>query len=98
MGMREGTAQLVPHSSPNVKVATHQCDVTGEGQGESFLQKGLREMDSIDLVVNNAAWRARGQLLDITNEAWQHAANLNVHTPFLMRKTVNPSVSESQRE
>ena len=97
MGMLEGTAQLIPHSSPNVKVVTPQCGVTGGGQVESFVQKGLREMGSIDVVVNNAARRAGGQILDITNEAWQHASNLNVHTPFLMCKPVNPSVSEPHR-
>ena len=98
MGMLEGTAQLIPHSSPNAKVVTHQGDVTGEGQVESFVQKGLLEMGSIEVVVNNAAWRTGGQLLDIANKAWRHAANLNVHTPFLMCKGVNPSVSEPQRE
>ena len=97
MGMLEGTAQLIPHSSPNAKVVTHQGDVTGEGQVKCFGQKRLLEMGSIDVVVNNAARRAGGQILDITNEAWQHAANLNVHTPFLMCKPVNPSVSEPHR-
>ncbi|MCH8745575.1 MAG: SDR family oxidoreductase [Chloroflexi bacterium] len=97
MGMPEGTAQLIPHSSPNAKVVTHQCDGTGEGRVESFGQKRLREMGSIDVVVNNAARQARGQLLDITNDAGQHASNLNVHTPFLMCKPVNPSVSEPHR-
>jgi len=74
-------------------VVTHQGDATGEGQVESFVQKGLLEMGSIEVVVNNAAWRAGEQLLDIANEAWRHAANLNVHTSFLMCKPVNPSVS-----
>ncbi len=94
MELLEETAQLVAQSNPNVKVVTHQCDVTDEGQVASFVQMGLSEFGSIDVVVNNAAWRARGQLLDITNEAWQHAVSVNVHAPFLMCKAVIPSMVE----
>lgn len=88
------TAQLVSDSYPGIKVVTGQCDVTDEGQVNSFVQKSLGELGSIDVVVNNAAWRARGQLLDITNEAWQHAVEVNVHAPFLMSKAVVPSMVE----
>ena len=92
MDLLEETAQLVTDAYPEIKVLTGQCDVTDEQQVNSFVQKSLIELGSIDVVVNNAAWRARGELLDITNESWQHAVEVNVHAPFLMSKAVIPSM------
>ena len=94
MDLLEETAQLVSDSHPRIKVITGQCDVTDEGQVNSYVQKCLDELGSIDVVVNNAAWRARGQLLDITLEEWQHAVNVNIHAPFLISKAVIPSMVE----
>ena len=94
MDLLEETARLVSDSHPRIKVITGQCDVTDEGQVNSFVQKCLDELGSIDVVVNNAAWRARGQLLDITLEDWQHAVNVNIHAPFLISKAVIPSMVE----
>jgi len=94
MDLLEETARLVSDSHPRIKVITGQCDVTDEGQVNSFVQKCLNELGSIDVVVNNAAWRARGQLLDITLEDWQHAVNVNIHAPFLISKAVIPSMVE----
>ena len=86
MDLLEETAQL---ASPfGVRVITARCDVTDEAQVDSFVQMGLAEFGRIDVVVNNAAWRARGDLLNITNEAWQAAMAVNVHAPFLVCKAV----------
>jgi 3-oxoacyl-[acyl-carrier protein] reductase len=94
MDLLEETARLVSDLHPGIKVITGQCDVTDEGQVNSFVRKWLDELGSIDVVVNNAAWRARGQLLDITLEDWQHAVNVNIHAPFLISKAVIPSMVE----
>lgn len=94
MDLLEETAQLVSDSHPKIKVITGQCDVTDEGQVNSYVQKCLDELGSIDVVVNNAAWRARGPLLGITVEEWQRAVNVNIHAPFLISKAVIPSMVE----
>ena len=94
MDLLEETAQMA--SSSGVRVVTGQCDVTDEEQVGSFIQKGLSEFGHVDVVVNNAAWRARGELLDISNEAWQHAVAVNVHAPFLMCRAVIPSMVENR--
>ena len=90
MDLLEETAQMA--SGCGVRVVTAQCDVTDEEQVISLIQKGLSEFGQVDVVVNNAAWRARGELLDISNEAWQHAVDVNVHAPFLMCRAVIPSM------
>ena len=94
MELLEETAQMA--SASGVRVVTSQCDVTDEEQVNSFIQKGLNEFGHVDVVVNNAAWRARGELLDISNEAWQHAVDVNVHAPFLMCRAVIPSMVKNR--
>ena len=84
------TAQLASHFG--VRVVTARCDVTDEAQVTSFVQMGLVEFGCIDVVVNSAGWRARGALLDITNEAWEAAVAVNVHAPFLVCKAVIPAM------
>src|SRR5690242_19128596 len=62
----EETAQLAAPSG--VKIVTGQCDVTDEAQVQAFIQRGLAEFGRIDVVVNNAGWRARGDLLSISTD------------------------------
>ena len=44
------------------------------------------------MVVNNAAWRVRAELADITPVIWEEALAVNVHAPFLICKAVLPSM------
>jgi 3-oxoacyl-[acyl-carrier protein] reductase len=94
MDLLEETAHLA--AQPDVRILTEQCDVTSEEQVASVVQKGLSEFGRIDVVVNNAAWRARGQLLGISNDAWSSAVEVNLHAPFLVSKAVLPSMVEQR--
>ena len=82
MEQLEETAQMA--SKEGVKVVTAQCDVSDESQVNAFIQKGLAEFGRIDVVVNNAVWRVRADLMDMTSELWDAAIAVNVHAPFLM--------------
>lgn len=90
MDLLQETAELA--SKFDVRVLTERCDVTDEEQVNALVQKGLAEFGRIDVVVNNAGWRARGALLDIDNETWQASLATNLHAPFLMCKAVMPSM------
>ncbi len=94
MDLLEETAALAAKS--DVRVVTDRCDVTDEGQVQAFVHKGLTEFGRIDVVVNNAGWRARGALLDITTESWNATLATNLHAPFLLCKAVIPSMVEQQ--
>jgi len=90
MDLLEETAALAAKS--DVRVLTERCDVTDEAQVNAMVRKGLQEFGHIDVVVNNAGWRARGALLDITSESWNATLATNLHAPFLMCKAVIPSM------
>lgn len=90
MTLLEETAHLATRYG--VKVVTGQCDVIDEAQVQGFVRKGLAEFGRIDVVVNNAGWRARGDLLSITAESWLAAIEVNVHAPFLLSQAVLPSM------
>jgi 3-oxoacyl-[acyl-carrier protein] reductase len=94
MELLEETAQMT--SPTGVRVVTGRCDVTDEDQVSSFVHMGLSEFGRIDVVVNNAGWRAREQLLDITQEVWEAALAVNLHAPFLMCKSVLPGMVQQR--
>ena len=94
MDLLEETEQL--SSKSGVRVVTGQCDVTDEAQVDSFVQMGLAEFGRIDVLVNNAAWRARGELLSISSEEWAAAMAVNLHAPFLVCKAVVPGMLEQR--
>ena len=94
MELLEETAQLASRSG--VRVVTERCDVTDEAQVQSFVQMGLGECGHIDVLVNNAAWRARGELLSIDKELWRAALGVNLHAPFLTCKSVIPNMVQQQ--
>ena len=92
MDLLDETAQLA--SRTGVRVVTGLCDVADEGQVSSFVRMGLTEFGRIDVLVNNAVWRVRGDILDITTEAWDAAMAVNVHAPFLVCQAVLPDMVE----
>jgi NAD(P)-dependent dehydrogenase (short-subunit alcohol dehydrogenase family) len=94
MDRLEETARLV--APTGVRVMVEQCDVTDEAQVHSLVQKGAEEFGHIDVVVNNAGWRARGDLLSITTESWDAAMAVNVHAPFLICKAVIPAMKQQR--
>ena len=94
MDLLEETARLA--SQEGVRVVTRRCDVADEAQVGSLIEHGLDEFGHIDVLVNNAAWRARGELLSINNEAWEAAVAVNLHAPFLTCKAAIPSMVKQQ--
>ena len=90
MELLEETAHLA--APCGVKVVTSRCDVTDEAQVNDLVRMGLSEFGRIDVVVNNAGWRARGDLLSISTENWLATMGVNLHAPFLMSQAVLPSM------
>ena len=94
MELLEETAHLAATSG--VEVVAECCDVTDETQVNAFVRKGLSAFGRIDVVVNNAGWRARGDLLRISTENWLATMGVNLHAPFLMSQAVLPSMVQQR--
>lgn len=94
MALLEETAHLAATSG--VEVLTERCDVADETQVNAFVRKGLAAFGRIDVVVNNAGWRARGELLRISTENWLATMGVNLHAPFLMSQAVLPSMVQQR--
>ena len=90
MELLEETAEFA--AVYETRIMTHRCDVTDEVQVQGLTEKSLTEFGKIDVVVNNAAWRVRAELADITPSIWEEALAVNVHAPFLICKAVLPSM------
>lgn len=94
MPLLEETAQLA--APYGVKVVTGQCDVTDEAQVHTFVRQGLEAFGHIDVVVNNAGWRARGELMRISTDNWLATMGVNLHAPFLLSQAVLPSMMQQR--
>ena len=94
MDLLEGTADLAREAG--VTVVTEQCDVTDEGQVNALIQRGVSKLGRVDVVVNNAGWRVRGNLESIDRQMWEDAVAVNVHAPFLMCKAVVPQMARQR--
>ena len=83
-------------SACGVRVIASRCDATDEEQVNAFVQTGIVEFGHIDVVLNSAGWRARGDLLDVSREAWEAALQVNLYAPFLICRAVIPGMVQQR--
>ena len=72
------------------KVITGRCDVTDGDAVASFVKCTCEEFGSVDVVVNNAVYRAEGNLLEETDEAWTRNIDVNLNGPYHICKNAVP--------
>ena len=94
MDLLEETGAMAAESG--VRVVTGQCDVSSEADVAAFVEMGMAEFGRIDVLVNNAVWRVRESLMDLTADKWEGALAVNVDALFLTCKAVLPSMVENR--
>lgn len=83
----EGVATEVEQAG--ARVVTEQCDITDVDSVSSFVQKTHDQFGSIDVVINNAVFRAEANFLEQNFEDWQRSIAVNLDGPFhVCRKTL----------
>ena len=77
----EVTADLV--SSMNVKALVFQADVTNRSQVLDMLSKGLAQLGSLKVLVNNAGILCRTPFDQITDDDWNSMVSVNLNSAFV---------------
>lgn len=63
------------------EVFAARCDVADRAAVAGFVDRARGELGSVDVVVNNAVYRAEGPFLDVTDEAWARNFEVNLGGP-----------------
>ena len=71
-------------------VLTGLCDVADGDAVASFVKSTCEKFGAVDVVVNNAVYRAEGSLLDETEEAWKRNIEVNLNGPYHICKNAVP--------
>lgn len=68
------------------------CDVTNEEAVKSLVDKIENEVGIIDILVNNAGIIKRIPMCDMTAEEFRQVIDVDLNAPFIVSKTVIPSM------
>jgi citronellol/citronellal dehydrogenase len=68
------------------------CDVSDEAQVAALIDRTLRELGRIELLVNNAAVNSLAPLADTSAKVWDLVMRVNLRGTFLCSKAVLPSM------
>ena len=78
------------------KVVAEKCDVADAAAVEAFVTKARGELGSIDVVINNAVYRAEDDFLETSDEKWQRNIDVNLTGPRNVCRAVLPGMVEKQ--
>ncbi len=72
------------------KVLVKQVEVRAPDQVEALINAVIEEFGRIDILINNASVWLRSPVLEIAEEAWDLAMDVNLKGPFLLAQGVAP--------
>ena len=71
------------------------CDVAKTGDCETLIQQALDHFGSIDVLVNNAGYNARGNVEDVRLEQMEQVIEVNLKAPMRLSKLALPHLKKS---
>jgi 3-oxoacyl-[acyl-carrier protein] reductase len=78
------------------RVLAIQCDVSNSAQVEAMVARTLEEFGRIDVLVNNAGFSQKGQMLETTDVDWAAVLDTNLTGAFYCARAVFP-IMQRQR-
>lgn len=77
-----------------VRVVAEKCDVSDSAAVSGFVKKTRDKLDSIDVAINIAVYRAERRFMDESFEAWSRNIAVNLNGPFHICRNVIPLMIE----
>ena len=77
------------------QVLTYTCDISDEGAVNDAVSKALTQVETIDILVNNAAlWRSFASFTELSTETWRRFLDVNVMGTVYVTRAVLPTMIE----
>ena len=73
------------------------CDVSSSSDVEKMVRAVAQKWGGVDILVNNAAWTDRKNILDLTEEEWDKVMAISLKSVFLCTKFAARSMVEQKR-
>jgi len=80
-----------------VRAVPALADISDPAAVEAMVTQGLAGLDSIDVLVCNAAIRPHKALTETSLEDWHHVLAVNLHSAFYLARAVVPAMKERGR-
>lgn len=74
----------------------YHCDLTNIADTKSTVASILEHFGTVDVLVNNAGNDTRHEVLDVTQEFWDHTIAVNLRHQFFMTQAVIPAMRKGQ--
>lgn len=74
--------------------ATFVCDVTNQEQIDGLRDAALRELGSIDVLINNAGLGGEVDVVDMSDDQWNRVLDVTLNSVFRMTRAFLPTMYE----
>jgi gluconate 5-dehydrogenase len=85
---------LKAYKADGIEAHGYVCDVTDEQAVTEFINEVEEEVGVVDILVNNAGIIKRVPMTEMSAEEWRQVIDIDLTGPFIMAKTVIPSMIE----
>ncbi len=96
-GRAERVAGEINASHPDRALAII-CDVTSAPEVEKMVRTVVQKWGGVDILVNNAAWTDRKNILDVTEEEWDRVMSVCLKSVFLCTKFAAGAMIDGKRK
>lgn len=76
------------------KVFTYLCDVTDKQRVYELAKQAFQDMDTVDILINNAGYVKGGEFLEQTDEVWEKTININFTAMLYTIRALLPAMYE----
>jgi 3-oxoacyl-[acyl-carrier protein] reductase len=74
--------------------ATFVCDVTNQDQVDGLRDAALKELGTVDVLINNAGLGGETPVVEMTDDQWFRVIDVTLHSVFRMTRAFLPAMYE----